>query len=299
MAIFDKLANSWTLAKECWEVLMHDKEMLVYPLLTTVVSVAILTTAYFYLLGAGFFGNEIYLEYSNQQWIIGSAIVLATLYCCHFSYSFFEAALVASAIKRLRGDNPTVLYGLGIASDRIPQIAGWAFFSTLFGIFLMVLKSIFKNSWSQKIIGGITETAWNVVTIFVLPVFVVENVGSMTSIKKSAALVKSKWGEAATLEIGFGVLCSIASTPIAGLFILAGFLHAASPEISIALMGVGIGLAVLLGLVFSALNGIAKAVLYNFALDGDLPREIHNSTLDGLVVQRRDDENSAPGRIQT
>ena len=93
--------------------------------------------------------------------------------------------------------------------------------------------------------------------------------------------------------------CSIASTPIAGLFILAGFLHAASPEISIALMGVGIGLAVLLGLVFSALNGIAKAVLYNFALDGDLPREIHNSTLDGLVVQRRDDENSAPGRIQT
>lgn len=297
--MFTALTNSWTLAKECWSVLMHDKEMLVYPTLTSVVNLLIFAIAYFYMLGAGLFDAEQPFQFSNLQWIIGASIVLAAMYSAHFSFSFFECALVASALKRLKGDNPSLGYGLRVAANRIPQIAGWSLYSTLFGILLSIIKGLFKSRFAQKVVGGITETAWNVVTVFVLPLIVVENIGSFDAVKKSVSIIKHKWGEAATLEIGFGSLCSIAAIPIAGFFILAGFIHAGSPMLASVLIGIGVLLCVVLGLVFAALSGISKAVLYNFAVGGKLPNEVHDATIDNAVTQNNPRSSIVEGRTQT
>ncbi|MEL7430469.1 MAG: DUF6159 family protein [Pseudomonadota bacterium] len=290
--MFKTLSNSWALAKECWEVLMHDKEMLVYPILTSIVNIAIMAIAYFYLVGFGFFETETAFNYSREQWIVAGMLAVATIYACHFSFSFFECALVASAIKRLGGENPTLSYGLGIASDRIPQIAGWSFFVTIFGLLLAAVKSLFKSRWAQKAVGGIAETAWNVVTVFVLPLIIVKKTSAFAAVKQSATLVKQKWGEAATLEIGFGSLTSIAAMPLAGLFMLAGFVQSASEVASMAIMAIAIVLAVLLGIVFAALSGISKAVLYNFATNGNIPDDVHGYTIDDLVV--REDRDPEP-----
>lgn len=297
--MFKTLSNSWTLAKECWEVLMQDKEMLVYPTLTSIVNIAILGAAYFYFRGFGFLDGTMPLDYSKEQWALGAALVVATMYACHFSFSFFDCALVASAIKRLRGENPTLGYGLGVAANRIPQIAGWSFYVTIFGIFVAAIQSLFKSKWAQKTVGKAAETAWNVVTVFVMPYIIVENMGATSAVKSSAKLVRNRWGEAATLEIGFGSLCSIAGFPLAGLFMLAQFVSAASPELATVIIVFTIILGAFLGILFASLTGIAKAVLFSFAKGGRIPDQVHDDVLEGTVVRRNDVESDIQGRFQT
>lgn len=297
--MFKTLSNSWTLAKECWEVLMQDKEMLVYPTLTSIVNIAILGVAYFYFMAIGFMESTAPLNYSTEQWVLGAGLVIATMYACHFSFSFFDCALVASAIKRLRGENPTLGYGLGVAANRIPQIAGWSFYVTIFGIFVALIQSLFKSKWAQKTVGKAAETAWNVVTVFVMPYIIVENMGATGAVKNSAKLVRHKWGEAATLEIGFGSLCSIAGFPLAGLFMLAQFVHTGSPELAIIIMAFAIILGAFLGILFAALTGIAKAVLFSFAKGGRIPDQVHDDVLEGTVVRRDTIDTDIQGRYQT
>lgn len=289
--MFKTLSNSWALARECWEVLMLDKEMLIYPALTSIVNLSILAMAYFYFMAIGFLDSPIPFEYTQQQWLLGAVLLISTMYACHFSFSFFECALVASATKRLRGENPTLSYGLGVAANRIPQLAGWSFYVTVFGILLALVKSLFKSRWAQKIIGKTAETAWNVVTVFVLPLIVVQDLGATSALKESASLIKKKWGEAVTLEIGFGSLCSIAGFPLAGLFMASSFVEKSSPELSMAILIFTIAVGAFLGLLFAALSGIAKAVLFNYAIGGKIPDEIHKEFLEGTVV-RPDDQGA-------
>ena len=297
--MFKTLSNSMILAKECWEVLMQDKEMLVYPTLTSIFNLCILCMAYFYFLGIAFLEGTTLANYSTMQWTLAGILCATTLYACHFSYSFFECALVASAIKRLKGDDPTLMYGIGVASDRIPQLAAWSFYMTVFGIMMACLKSLLNSKLLRSIIGKVAETAWNIVTVFVLPIIVIEEQGAMAAAKKSTGLIRQKWGEAATLEIGFGALSSVAATPLAGLFIAAGFMQSVSPALSLALTVFAIVLGVLLGLVIAALSGIAKAVLYNYAVGGNIPDVIHKDVLDQAVVKREDNGAIIENRFQT
>ena len=297
--MFKTLSNSMVLAKECWEVLMQDKEMLVYPTLTSIFNLCILCMAYFYFLGIAFLEGTTLANYSTMQWTLAIILCAATLYACHFSYSFFECALVASAIKRLKGDDPTLMYGIRVASDRIPQLAAWSFYMTVFGIMMACLKSLLNSKLLRSIIGKVAETAWNVVTVFVLPIIVIEEQGAIAAAKKSTGLIRQKWGEAATLEIGFGALSSVAATPLAGLFIAAGFMQSISPALSLALTIFAIVLGVLLGLVIAALSGIAKAVLYNYAVGGNIPDVIHKDVLDKAVVKHEDNGAVIENRFQT
>ena len=136
-------------------------------------------------------------------------------------------------------------------------------------------------------------------TIFVLPLIVVEELDAITAAKKSTSLVRQRWGEATTLEIGFGALSSIAAVPLAGIFIASGFLQSVYPVLSITLMGVGIFLGVIFGLVFSALSGIAKAVLYSFATNRKIPDAVHKEILERTVVTRGDNGTIIEKHIQT
>ncbi len=297
--MFQTLSNSWILAKECWEVLMQDKEMLVYPTLTSIINITILGIAYVYFVAIGFLEVAEPFNYTNEQWAMGAALFVVTLYASHFVFSFFDCALVASAIKRLRGENPTLGYGLGVAANRIPQIAGWSFYVTILGIFVALIQSLFKSKWAQKAVGKAAHTAWNVVTVFAMPYIVVEKVGATRAIKNSAKLIKERWGEAATLEIGFGSLTSIAGFPLAGLFIMAQMVYPTNETLAFAIIGLAIVAGAFLGILFAALSGIAKAVLFNFAKGGRIPDQVHDDILEGTVVRRNEPQTDIQGRYQT
>ncbi len=54
--MFEKVENSWKLAKECWRVLMLDKEMLMFPALSTLTTIIVFGLIGYPIWASGYFG---------------------------------------------------------------------------------------------------------------------------------------------------------------------------------------------------------------------------------------------------
>jgi len=63
-----------------------------------------------------------------------------------------------------------------------------------------------KLGFLGSLIGGLFEFGWSIVTYFVLPVLASERVGPIAAIRRSSAIVRSKWGESIVGEARFGLL---------------------------------------------------------------------------------------------
>ena len=53
---------------------------------------------------------------------------------------FFNAALIAAALERLRGGDPNIASGLRAASARLPQILAWALITVIVSLILQALR---------------------------------------------------------------------------------------------------------------------------------------------------------------
>ena len=202
-----------------------------------------------------------------------SDIVLSgvMLFLAYFIVMFFNAALVATAMERLRGRPASVRYGISKASSHIPALIGWAIIAATVGLILNALRNRTDNFIGQiavSIVGGV----WAYMTFFVVPVLVVEGLGPIAAIKRSGNLLKSTWGNQVTANFGFMLIYIVAALVS---FLPAALLFAVSPFLGITVGIVLVGLA--MGTV-QALEGIFKAALYDFAT-GTVPTGFDESTM--------------------
>ena len=122
-----------------------------------------------------------------------------------------------------------------------------------------------------QIVSSIVGLAWNLATYLVVPVLVVEGVGPVEAVKRSANLLKKTWGEQivgnfsiSLVFVLLAVLLIILSIPV---FILVASTH--SPVL-IALTALLFVLTfVFMGLIGSTLNGIYVAAVYRYAAEGE------------------------------
>ena len=184
---------------------------------------------------------------------------------------FFNSALVAAALERLRGGDPNVRSGLRAASARLPQILAWALISVIVSIILQALRE--RGGFAGQIASMIGGVAWSLATFFVIPVLVAEGVGPIEAIKRSAGLLGRTWGRQVAASFGFGLFSIVAVIVAALPGVLLFFVH---PILGIA---VGVPLVALAVGVVTALEGIFKAALYDFA-NGETPHGFERSTLE-------------------
>jgi hypothetical protein len=262
--MFQKITNSWELVKESWRVLQADKELMVFPILSSIGVVVITLTFIFPLLLAGFFDSV-----TQNGGEIAGIIVLFLFYVVQYTVIFFaNTALVGAAMIRLRGGDPTVNDGLRIASSRFGVILGYALIAATVGMILRAISS--RGGTIGRIISSLFGLVWNVATFLVVPVLAIENVGPIDAIKRSVELLKRTWGEQIAGNLGLGAFFGLVTL---GLFIVAipAFILIASTK-SLALIIVALVVfllvIVLLGLVHSTLNGIYTAAVYQYATDG-------------------------------
>ena len=284
--MFGKIKNSWRLAKECWRVLMLDKEMMAFPLFSAFFNAIILAAAYLMMSAAGLIraGGEFVVDESSQwQLLLLGAVTTAALY---FVINFFHAALVASAIIRFRGDDPTVNDGLSIAAKRVSHILVWSVISILLGIVMAVVQSLFKSKFMQSVVGNLFETGWNVLTVFVVPLMVAENLSPLAAMARSRTLLKQGWGESLGLEVGFSWLATLMAVPTGILFFVTLQIANTSPAVALVFGLIAVAVTVVLCLIFSALNGISKAAIYNFANGDKVPDILDQDVLGNVIVRR-------------
>jgi hypothetical protein len=182
---------------------------------------------------------------------------------------FANSALVGAAMIRLRGGNPTVGDGFRVAMKHIGAILGYALISATVGMILRWLSE--RGKTMGQIVSSIVGLAWNLATYLVVPVLVVEGIGPVEAVKRSANLLKKTWGEQivgnfsiSLVFVLLAVLLTILGIPV---FILVASTH--SPVL-IALTALLFVLTfVFMGLIGSTLNGIYVAAVYRYAAEGE------------------------------
>ncbi len=270
--MFKRIENGWQLAKQCWRVLMLDKELLVFPLLSGVALIAVLASFALPLMETGYLAEMVEQETLPQE-PLAYVILFLYYFVSYFVIVYFNTALVACAIHRFRGGDPTIATGLNAATARLPQIFAWAFVSATVGFILKLIEQ--RSRKVGAIVAGLLGMAWGIGTYLVVPVLTVERLGPFDAIRRSISLLRNSWGEALAANFGIGFvvfLASLAAMVPAVLGITLGA-SAGSGGSLIALGGVimTVVLITLVTLISSALKAILIGALYEYASDGQVP----------------------------
>ncbi len=268
-----KIRRSWMLVKASWGVLKADKELALFPIVSGIcvaIAIAILTGGFMLVTGDG--AREIadrFEEGSNQSW---SAADLVTLFLIYFVTvliaTFFNAALIGATLKRLRGGDPTFRDGLQMASGRIGAILGYSAIAATVGVVIQLIRS--RSNTAGELAAGFLNIAWGVATFLVVPVLVAEDIGPTEAIKRSGSLLKKTWGEQIVGNASLGLVGFLATAVVA--LIGMGLIWGASAIGSTVALGGAITVLIILvaivAVIFSALNAIYKAAVYEYAADG-------------------------------
>ncbi len=257
-----RISRGLELIGASWKLLKKDKSIMLFPLLSIVVSALIIVSfiAPFLFFGTFDFSIEMLQGYSIYLYMFALYIPL------YFVGTFFNTAVVGCAAARINGENPNFKDGLRIASDNWFKILSWALLASTVGVILQLFRE--KLGFIGKMIISFIGIAWTYGVFFVVPVLIFEDKSVLNSVKKSASLFKDTWGETITGSLGFGII-----------FAILGFVGLI-PLVLLTVMGLlNWILAIILGIIYfvmlfalqSALQGIFVTALYHYAKDGNLP----------------------------
>jgi hypothetical protein len=261
--MFERFARSWALIKASASVLQKDKELLVFPAVSSVAAIVVTLTFVGPLIWWSM-GHPEALEGDNQSpllyvWMFAFYLVQ------YFVIFFFNTALVGAASMRLEGNDPTVADGLRIAWSKVATILGYAAIAATVGVILRAIQD--RVPAIGKFIVGLIGAAWTVATFMVVPVLVHKDIGPLDAVKESALLLKQTWGENLIGQAGVGLVFALAQVGwwllCAGLIVLAAGAQGAG--LVIAMVVVGIVGTLILALLQAALAGIYSAALYRYA----------------------------------
>jgi len=273
-------------------VLKSDKKLLMFPLLSGICCLMVMASFAVPLFIAGG-GAELLAEAEQQGQADENAAMQNPLYLVclflfyfvnYFIVVFFNSALIACAVKRFYGGTPTLGEGIKASMARLPQIAGWAFVSASVGLLLRVIES--RSERFGAIISSLVGMAWSALTYFVVPVLVIEKVGPITAVKRSAAILKDSWGESMGASMGIGFVVFLAMLPCIGLIAGGVFLISVMAPLGIALIVLGIIAILVVSLISSALSAIAQAAVYIYGANGDTADGFESDSLGAAFTTR-------------
>jgi hypothetical protein len=284
--VFERIANSFALARSSWQVLIHNKKLVAFPILSGVACLIVLAS-FVTPLAILYANGVIKLDENNNQppwwmWLV----VFAFYFCNYFVIVFCNAALISCALMRFGGQEPTLADGFGAAAARLPQILAWSLVSATVGVLLKVVENAHEKV--GQIISALLGTAWTIMTYFVVPVLVVEKVGPFEAIKRSLAILRKTWGEALVGGIGLGLFKLLLFLP--GLLLLAvGIALCVAVHLAVGLTVAGLAVLYLLGAgaAAAALDTIYLSALYQFAAFGQVPAGFDAGTMRGAFQRKK------------
>jgi hypothetical protein len=265
--VFIRLSNSWELVKASARVLKADKELLIFPILSTI-GVILVSIAFLIPMFLGGIFDALISDNVSVFGVLIGFFYYVTIYTVIF---FANTALVGAALIRLRGGDPTVSDGIRIASKQFFNILGYALIAATVGVILNAIRE--RSKWLGRIVISIIGLAWNVGTFLVVPILAAEEIGPIDAIKKSVDYLKRTWGEQLAGNFGIGTIMGLITFAVIALG-GGGLAFAATLGLSAAML-IPLGallvlIIVFLSLISSTLTGIFTAALYEFAVTGEV-----------------------------
>ncbi len=263
-----RFATGWTLATQSFRVLMLDKSLLVFPMLSGIASFFVLASFMGGLFAFSHPGNK-HVVNDSTAWVL----LFAYYFASYFVIVFFNCALVACAMVRFRGGTPTLGEGLRAARERTGHIVAWAFFAATVGMLLRMIEE--RVGFIGKIVIALLGAAWTVATYFVVPVLVVEDLGPYDALKRSTEIIRDTWGESLVSNVGIGLVTTLVTAlAVAPIGLLTWMAATKFGSVGLAITGGVLVLLILVvsALVSSALSSIVLSASYLYATEGKVPR---------------------------
>ncbi len=286
--MFSRISNSWELVKASYAVLRSDKELVIFPVVSFIGVILVTISFAIPLFAAGVFDSLAEKgRAASSAGPFGLIVGFLFYLVMYIVIIFSNTALVGAAMVRLQGGNPSLGDGFRMAAQRVTTILGYALISATVGMILRAISQ--RGGLVGQIVASIIGFAWNVATFLAVPVLVVENVGPIEAVKRSASLLKQTWGEQLignfSISLIFGLLI-FATVLIGGMLIAV----AASLK-SVALIVLTVAALILailaLSLLSSTLSGIYQAALYRYATDGDTGGYFSEDLIQGAFKSKR------------
>ena len=266
--MFERLSRSWQLVKASGAVLKQDKELLLFPLISSISTLLVLACFAVPVIGLGALDG---LTGRGDGVISTAAYLIAFLFYLsqYFVIFFFNAALVGAAMIRLNGGNPTLGDGLRIASSKAGSILGYAFIAATVGMILRAIQE--RVGFLGKIIVGILGAGWTLATYMVVPVLVTRDVGPVDAVKESAMLLKKTWGENIAGQAGLGLAFGLIQFGIiiGGILLVVAAAMTQNMPLTILTAALVVVAVLVTALIHAALAGIYSAALYRYASGGE------------------------------
>jgi ABC-type multidrug transport system fused ATPase/permease subunit len=290
--MFERIGRGWGIAKASWAVVKLHPKLLLLPVFSGLAFVALMAVIGLSVL-AGLASDTVthFVEDKKLGAPVGWALLFVFYFACTYIIIFFNAALVFCALQGFAGKEPSLRAGIATAAGRWPQILAWAFVAATVGLILNALQSFLKDKlgFIGALLGGIAETAWAVVTFFVVPVIVVDGTGPVEAMRRSSAILKRTWGEAIGGEGGLGMISVLFFLPVVLLFGLlgtSGIAVWASPPVAVALIVLVAVYLIALVVVFTALGTIFRAGTYVYATTGKAPSHMDPALLEATFRKK-------------
>jgi hypothetical protein len=296
---FGKIKRSAALLKQAWGVLRDDPALAVFPVLSGIATLLVIASFVTPVLLSpelrGAFESLAeseraarhggHAEGGQGQWM--AVAILFTFYLVtSFVTIFFNAALLGAADRKFRGQPTGVGVGLSIALQRLPQIAAWSLLSAIIGTVLRLLEE--RVGFLGRIAIALVGAAWAIASYFAVPALVVEGLGPIDALKRSAETIRKSWGESLALGIGFGIANVVVTVSVILTVVAAIAISAATGSAAVMVALLALAVLELLSWVILAttLRAITQAALYRYATDGVVPNGFDAQAMQAAFVQK-------------
>jgi len=270
----NRFTRSFALAKASGRVLRSQPSFFAFPVLGFLANVAVLAvfTGLFVVVGVtqtGAVTGSATAADDYAMTLAGWILILVLYVVMAFVTTLFLAALVIGARERLQGRDVRFGAALSAALKKSPYLLPWAIVQATVSWILSAISQ--QAGIVGNIVSGLAGAAWSVVTFLAVPIIVNEDVGPVKALKRSGTLVKQTWGENLIGQAGLGIVGALASLP--GIVLLVFGIALLGPNL-VAGFSMLIVAAMYLALVaafVSALSGVYRAALYEYATTGQTP----------------------------
>jgi hypothetical protein len=260
VVMFAKLSYTWDLMRSSWDVLKRDKELILFPLFSGIACLLVMASFVVPLIVTDAWRPPAGAETTAHK-IAYYAVLFAFYFCTYFVITFFNTAIIASAVRRMEGGEPTLGTGFADAFSRIHLVAGWALVSATVGLILRIIEE--RSEKVGRFVAGLLGMAWTVTTYLVVPVLAVERKGPFDALKQSASMLRRTWGEQIVGNFSFGLVFFLLSLPAFAIGALG--LVLGGKVVIVTCIALAVVYLVILALVQSTLQSIFQAAVYLYA----------------------------------
>jgi len=265
-------SRSWEITKNSFGVILKDKELLLFPILSGFFSLLFVLSMLFPTI----IGNLI-TGVVPELGVIDYVLLFVSYLGLSFIATFFNCCVVYTTKKRFENKNSKFFETLGFAFSKIHLIFFWSLLSATVGVILNVLENLAEKSkgLGRFVLQALVKTlgmAWSIVTLFVIPSLVYKNLSPFSAIKDSIKVLKKTWGESLVKYLGLGLIKGLLiALGIVLLIILIFVVIPLGAVAVISVVAIFVVYLILLGLIFGIADSIFDTALYYYALTGKVP----------------------------